>query len=817
MKTRNLFLVLVMQMLLVLPSFAQELFIRDVIAKPSSMVSPKAKSGGVTNDYQQEREIIDNYLKQINPNFSAGNLQIIVDSRNAKHFKFDVIYSGIIVDGHKLTMHPLSDSTIYVKGMNLFNDDIITVPIITETDAIEKLKLANDLISDESILSSELVIYKALKGNPCLSYKIKVRISAEECYYYYVSAIDGNILKKKTLIHNYTNAYGIADLKNWGQQDIETAYDAQNSKYILFDQVAKIHTYNLDRKTAISTAVNLYDNDNYWSMSEFPETNRNSLNAALVAHWSAKQTYNFFKTNFNMNGYNNNNPSLNLYVNYGDIITGDNAFWDDDNNIICIGSGCPFFQTHHYSVLDVISHEYGHAITTYSANLIYEGESGAINESLSDIWSACIENYLGSSSYEIWNMGNHLDSVVRCMSNPNAKGQPDTYGGTYWVDTEDTSSSNDYGGVHTNSGVMNYWFYLLVQGGSGINDNNESYNIQSIGFQKAQHIVYDALMEHLDLESDFEDAREATINATIDLYGEHSNEHKQVTNAWHAVGVGAPYIGNLIGEHNVCDGGVYSISYLHPAVSITWSVDNFTNAFNQQRPKLTIASGQGTETITVERNTTGLANTDGTIYYYNGDVTLTATITYGNKTFKKQKALFVNTPLPDIKYTTRQVSNISMNYIYKFYVNNVATNYLNWRIEANGSVYTATGQNYIEITLPTTRMYDVVVSVTDNGGCSESNYKTYTLKGIYIVRPTLSHENPVNTNSTFYLKKETVEPNDDAIYQIEIWNDYGLIHSEKYEDTTEFMVSTDGLIPGVYFMRIYRNGEFLETQKLIVK
>ena len=61
MKTRNLFLVLVMQMLLVLPSFAQELFIRDVIAKPSSMVSPKAKSGGVTNDYQQEREIIDNY------------------------------------------------------------------------------------------------------------------------------------------------------------------------------------------------------------------------------------------------------------------------------------------------------------------------------------------------------------------------------------------------------------------------------------------------------------------------------------------------------------------------------------------------------------------------------------------------------------------------------------------------------------------------------------------------------------------------------------------------------------------------------------
>ena len=158
-----------------------------------------------------------------------------------------------------------------------------------------------------------------------------------------------------------------------------------------------------------------------------------------------------------------------------------------------------------------------------------------------------------------------------------------------------------------------------------------------------------------------------------------------------------------------------------------------------------------------------------------------------------------------------------MNKIYKFYVNNVATDHLNWRIDAGGNIYTATGQNYIEISLPMTRLYDVVVSVTDNGGCSESNYKTYTLKGITIVRPTLSHENPVNTNSTFYLKKETVEPNDNAIYQIEIWNDYGLIRSEKYEDATEFMVSTDGLIPGVYFMRIYRNGEFLETQKLIIK
>ncbi len=816
MKRTSLLLVLVMQILLVLPSFSQELFIRDVIAKPSEMVSPNAKSGDIQNDYQQERQIIDDYLKQINPNFSTGNLKIIIDSRNVKHFRFDILYNNIIVDGHKLTLHPRSDTTLYVKGMNLFSDSIVTTPSITEEQAIEKLKSENNLITDESILSSELVIYKELRGEPYLCYKIRVIISIREGYDYYISAINSDILKKRTSVTNYVSATGIAELENWGEQLIPTAYNTETSKYFLYDSVAKISTRNLNRSINMTTPYT-YDTDNYWSYSEYPESYVNSPNAPLVAHWSARQTYNFFKTTFNRNGYDNNNGNLPLYVNFGDDKSGSNAGWNPYINSISIGSGSNTDSTmvKHFATLDIVAHEYGHAVTSNTANLIYEGESGAINESLSDIWAACVEHYLGGSFYEIWNEGNHMDSVFRCMSDPNSKYDPDTYGGTYWKDPSDLS--DDKGGVHTNSGIMNYWFYLLVQGGSGINDNNESYNIQSIGFQKAQHIVYDALTEHLDEESDFADAREATILATTDLYGENSNEHKQVANAWHAVGVGAPYVGNILGDYGVCDNGAYNMSYFHSATSITWSVDSFTNAMNQQRPKLNIESGQNTGSITIERALTGLAHQDGTLYYYNGPVTLTATVSYGNETYIREKTLFVNTPLPDIQYTTRQVSNVSMNKIYKFYVDNVATNYLNWRIEANGNVYTASAQNYIEISLPTTRQYDVIVSVTDNGGCSDSNYKTRTLNGVSIVTPILSHENPVTSNSVFYLKKTTDEPNEGAIYNIEIWNEYGLVRSERYEDSPEFMVSTEGLMSGVYFIQIYRNGEFLGTQKLIVK
>lgn len=820
MKKVNLLLILAIQILFVLPSFSQELFIRDVIAKPSKMVSSNTKSGDTQDDYQQERQIIDEYLKQINSNFSAGDIKIIIDSRNVKHFRFDILYNNIIVDGHKLTLHPLSDTTMYVKGMNLFCDNIVTTPSITEEQAIEKLKFENNLIIDEFILSSELVIHKALKGFPCLSYKIKVRISTEECYYYYVSAINGDILRKKSLIHNYVSANGIAELENWGEQNIETSFDNQIAKYILFDQTANIHTYDLKRKRNKSQAVNIFDTDNYWSMIEFAETDTNSLNAPLVAQWSARQIYNFFKIKFNRMGYNENNALLEVYTNYGTIASASDAFWDDGDNAIFLGAGYPFLdiaRPHHYSVLDIIAHEYGHAITSYSANLLYEGESGAINESLSDIWAACVENYLGSSSYEIWNMGNHMDSVDRCLSDPNSKYQPDTYGGLYW---KDPTNLNDYdnGGVHTNSGVMNYWFYLLVNGGAGTNDNNESYNIQGIGFQKAQHIIYDALMEHLDAESDFADTRQATINATIDLYGEHSNEHKQVENAWHAVGVGAPYIGQIMGEYGVCENGIYYMSYLHPATSITWSVDKFTNAFHNLQPKINITSGQNTNTITVEKVPTGLVAPSGEIYFYNGNVTLTATISYKNNTYTRQKNLFTNTPLPTINYTITQGSSFSTTNEYKFYVNNVAASHLNWRVEFGNNIYTATSQNNIVVNLPKIIRQDIIVSVIDNGGCSSTNYQTLTLKGIIIPpSPIFSHENPITPNSTLLIKKEFEEIDNDVIYRIEIWDENTLVISENYVNTSEFIISTENLISGVYFIRIYRNGEFLDTQKLIVK
>lgn len=819
-----------MQILLVLPLIAQELFINDIVAKPLKASTLDAKDGDTINDYQEERQLIDDYLKQINPNFSAGSVKVIVDLINQEHYRCNVFYKQIPVDGYRLTVHPLpeSDTTLLITGANLFSNDIKIAPNLTKEQAIEKLKLTDSLIIDTSILLNQLVIYRALEGNTCLCYKIEVLFPNMESYRYYVSAINGEIIKKLSLERNYSAEIGTANLVNWGTKSISTSYDVTQNKYILFDQEANIQTYNSDNAIVqnnvvdLSSVENFTDLDNNWTLAEFPEDTIYSMNAALVCHWGARKTYDFFLTTFNHKGYDGNNKKLNIYVNYDAQYNGGNASWSPVSSGIKIGSGNE--KKHHYGVVDVIAHEFGHAVTDYMVEqLDYEGESGAIDEGVADIWAACVENYLGASSYEIWNHGDHRGYVTRNLANPNdvdtakTDRQPDTYGGNYWINP--TLFFIDNGGVHKNSGVLNYWFYLLTIGGSGTNDNQELYSVDGLGFYASQRILYQTLKCYIDPNSTFSQLKSTTLYTTALLYGIRSNAYKQVMNAWHAVGVGEPYInvGNINGNFEVCDGDIYSLSNFHPAVSITWSVDSFTNVMNQKRPKLTITPAGRYPNIRVNRVSTGVADTDGNLYYYNGPVTLTATISYGNETHTIQKSLFVNTPLPDIQYTTRQVSNISMNKIYKFYVNNVATDYLNWRIEANGSIYTTTEQNYIEITLPTTRQYDVVVSVTDNGGCSESNYKTRTLKGVTIVTPILSHENPITANSTFYLKKGTDESDEDAVYNIEIWNEYGLIRSEEYEDATEFMISTDGLIPGVYFMRIYRNGEFLETQKLIIK
>ena len=120
------------------------------------------------------------------------------------------------------------------------------------------------------------------------------------------------------------------------------------------------------------------------------------------------------------------------------------------------------------------------------------------------------------------------------MLNPKSFSDPDTYLGEYWYNT---INSHDNGGVHTNSGVQNHWFYLLTEGGSGENDDGISYQITGIGLDDASAIAYRNLTNYLLPDSRYMDAATYSVQAAEDLFGEDSPQVLSTRSAWEAVGI----------------------------------------------------------------------------------------------------------------------------------------------------------------------------------------------------------------------------------------------------------------------------------------
>lgn len=189
---------------------------------------------------------------------------------------------------------------------------------------------------------------------------------------------------------------------------------------------------------------------------------------------------------------------------------------------------------------NIVSHEYTHLVINYRSlgDLEYKGESGALNESIADIMAKNIEHYFNPNTFS-WQLSVGLQgegTYLRDFQKPWKKGQPSCYdGGWYWVDPQ---SEDDHGGVHTNSGVSNHWYYILCDGKEGTNEKGYEYNVTGIGIEKAQRIIFRTLINYLPQQATFLQARDLSIQAAEDLYGENSDEVHAVDEAWKAVGVG---------------------------------------------------------------------------------------------------------------------------------------------------------------------------------------------------------------------------------------------------------------------------------------
>lgn len=343
-------------------------------------------------------------------------------------------------------------------------------------------------------------------------------------------------------------AAGTADTRYSGAQDIETTLNTTTNKYTLHDTTRGngVRTYNLKKSSTLSTGVDFEDNDNNWTSAEF--NNAAFDNAALDAHWGIEKTYDYFKNTFDRNSYDGEGTLLRSYVHYGNSY--ENAGWTGSEMIY--GDGASQFRP--LTSFDVSAHELGHGVCSSSAALLYQRESGAINEGLSDIWGAAVE-YTYAPDKQTWLIGEDITIIapqyLRSMSNPKSglTPQPDTYRGINWYPATveegcvtPSNWTNDNCGVHYNSGVLNHWFYILSVGKTGTNDKGHSYSVTGISIEKAAKITYRLETAYLTPSSNYSNARNLGIQAAKDLFGADSPEAIATQDAFYAVGIGPKYL-----------------------------------------------------------------------------------------------------------------------------------------------------------------------------------------------------------------------------------------------------------------------------------
>lgn len=301
----------------------------------------------------------------------------------------------------------------------------------------------------------------------------------------------------------------------------------------------------LNGRISLGTTDRALDADNTWTDG-----------AVVDAHAQTGYFYDYYFTRFGRRGLDDNNLRLLSIVHpvpRASVLSQSsatiNAFYLNafyaGSGVMVYGEGLPSNLTaggqrwnYLSGALDVVAHELTHGVTDYTSDLLYEFESGALNESFSDMMGTAVEFFFqqpGSGSMKAdYLVGEDVVTPggIRSMENPAAYGQPDHYSKRIQVPI-----TRDNGGVHTNSGIPNHVYYLAIEGGT---NRTSGLGVQGVGQanrEQIEKVMYRAFTQLMPSNATFAVARAVTIQAAVDLYGASSAAVRALTQAWTAVGV----------------------------------------------------------------------------------------------------------------------------------------------------------------------------------------------------------------------------------------------------------------------------------------
>ena len=474
---------------------------------------PQAYNVVVDNDL---KDVLKNVSDEYNVKKNADQYELVKkekDELGFTHYTLKPKVEGIFADAAEVKIHTdktgkvvfingdLDQEKLEVKNRAKLNKnkaiDIAFKSIEKNRDEVTNIS-GKDVVQDAKIVIDE--------DKNIAVYNIELVYTMPEPAHWIikVDAENGNIVEKQNVIEEIStigSGRG-TDGKIKTPLNITKAYN----QYYLLDTThkGKIKTIGFKYFKGRSMVGNVISSiRNYFYQDR----------AAVDAHYYTNQVYNYYKNTHNRESYDGNGSDINSYVHVPDSKTGgrwSNAAWTGTEMIYGDGNGTT--EKAFTAANDVIAHEITHGVTSSTANLVYQFQPGALNESFSDVFGYFVDS-------EDWLMGEDLfvrkGNAIRDLKDPTKYGQP-----AHMDDYKYYSLKIDNGGVHINSGIP----------------NKAAYNtIIKIGKDKAEKIYYRALTKYLTRQSQFIDAKDSLVQSAKDLYGDEiANKVKE---AWDEVGV----------------------------------------------------------------------------------------------------------------------------------------------------------------------------------------------------------------------------------------------------------------------------------------
>jgi Zn-dependent metalloprotease len=496
-------------------------------------------------DYLRELSSLLKLKDDVTSNFVVQRIQY--DKRNGSHIRMQQMYKGVPVHGAEVIVHlnAYGEGEAFNGKYILPEEEINIVPALGPDAAVGKVKgdatssAARALTAVEKKLvqygepEATLCIYedKSLMTSHVLAYRVIYSPSIHKRLEYFIDAQTGNVLKQINTVcfadgpktTTATDLNGISHTVHTYQ--VGTNYFMLDGSRAMFNSVASVlpdepvgGIITVDMNNTFGDAASILHmttTNNVWNTGNHAK--------AVSAHFNAGAAYEYFLNNHGRSSINGKGGTMISVINVTDPETGealDNAFWN--GKAMFYGNGNTELKPLSGG-LDAAGHEMTHGVIENTANLDYEGESGAINESMADIFGSMMDPDDWKIGEDVVKLTAFPSGALRSLEDPHNGGTVLGHPGFQPKHmNEKYLGTADNGGVHINSGIPNHAFYRYAE---------------AISREKAAAVYYKALDEYLTKSSQFIDLRLAVIAAAEDLFGATSTEATQAGIAFDAVGI----------------------------------------------------------------------------------------------------------------------------------------------------------------------------------------------------------------------------------------------------------------------------------------